>query len=243
MVLTSGNELPCSSSTYAQWYATNRNQIAQNIQNIQNTNAIQNHGLEQQGQFNQTNATINGIGNLIGAIGSILSLDFGQSVGNIQNSILSVNNLKSQQASINNQIAMNKQNEQNAIQSTLALNSDMRNSPATLISHGSNVFYGLINNNKKLLLIRMGLNEEEYLRLGTYFTMYGYKQNRVLNINLRSRKYFNYFKIISPNIIAPQVPQAQLEKIKEIFKDGITLWHYNNRSNVLDYFTVDNYEV
>ena len=151
--------------------------------------------------------------------------------------------MRSQQAQLNTQLALNKVSEQNAIQSALALNNDMRNSPATLVSHGSNVFYGLVNNNKNLLLIRIGLNEYDYFRIGTYFTMFGYKQNKVIDINLRSRKYFNYFKIVSPNIIAPNVPSSHIEKIKEIFKNGVTLWHYNNSSKVLDYFHSDNYEV
>ena len=243
MVLTSGNELPCSSSTYAQWYATNRNQIAQNIQNIQNTNAVQNHGNIQQYEISKDSNTVNGIGQLIGALGSVFSLDFGGAVGNVTSAINTQNTMRSQQAQLNTQLALNKVSEQNAIQSALALNNDMRNSPATLVSHGSNVFYGLVNNNKNLLLIRMGLNEDDYFRIGTYFTMFGYKQNKVIDINLRSRKYFNYFKIVSPNIIAPNVPSSHIEKIKEIFKNGVTLWHYNNSSKVLDYFHSDNYEV
>lgn len=243
IVLTSGNELPCSSSTYAQWFATNRNQMSQNIQNVLSTNAIQSHGAKQQFEIQKDMSTLNVIGGLGTALAGLFTMNIG-GVGTGLMSALNTNNmLKSQQASLNTQLALNKQSDQNAIQSAMALNNDMRNAPPTLVSHGSNVFYGILNTNKQMLLLRMGLSEEDYFRIGTYFTMYGYKQNKLMEINLRSRKYFNYFKITAPNIVSTNVPHSQLEKIKEIFKEGITLWHYNNSTKVLDYFHSDNYEV
>ena len=243
IVLTSGNELPCSSSAYAQWFATNRNQMNQNIQNVLATNAIQSHGAKQQFDIQKDSATVNMLGGLATALGSAFAMNLGGVGSGLVSAFNTTNVLKSQQATLNTQLSLNKQSDQNAIQSAMALNNDMRNAPPTLISHGSNVFYGLLNNNRQLLLLRMGLNEEDYYRIGTYFTMYGYKQNKIMDINLRSRKYFNYFKITAPNIVSPVVPHAQIEKIKEIFKEGITLWHYNNSNKILDYFHSDNYEV
>ena len=65
-----------------------------------------------------------------------------------------------------------------------------------------------------------------------YFTMYGYKINRVKTPNLDGRTNWNYVKTVGLNITG-DIPQADMQKIKDIFDSGVTLWH--NPSTFLDY--------
>ena len=75
--------------------------------------------------------------------------------------------------------------------------------------------------------------KEEYARIiDNFFTKYGYKVNRVKTPNINSRRNFNYIKTIDCNFTG-DLPQEDLEKIKDIFNKGITFWH--NAENFLNY--------
>lgn len=69
-------------------------------------------------------------------------------------------------------------------------------------------------------------------RIDKYFDMYGYKTNQVKIPNLNNRPNWNYIKTIGANILG-DIPQQDMEIIKNMFNAGITLWH--NTSNFLDY--------
>ena len=75
--------------------------------------------------------------------------------------------------------------------------------------------------------------KEEYARIiDSYFTMYGYKVNEVKIPNLTSRRNWNYIKTIGCDFEG-DMPQEDLQKIKDIFNNGITFWH--NPENFLNY--------
>ena len=75
--------------------------------------------------------------------------------------------------------------------------------------------------------------KEEYARIiDNYFTKYGYKVNRVKTPSIGSRRNFNYIKTIGCNFTG-DIPQEDLEKIKNLFNNGITFWH--NAENFLNY--------
>ena len=65
-----------------------------------------------------------------------------------------------------------------------------------------------------------------------YFSMYGYKVNRVKAPNITGRRNWNFVKTIGCYIEA-DIPQDDLEEIKSMFDKGITLWH--NPSTFMDY--------
>ena len=48
--------------------------------------------------------------------------------------------------------------------------------------------------------------------------------------NLHTRKSFNYVRTIDCNITG-SIPDIYLNKIKEIFNNGVTLWHINDIGN------------
>lgn len=65
-----------------------------------------------------------------------------------------------------------------------------------------------------------------------YFSMYGYKTNSTKIPNITGRTNWNYVKTINCNIEG-DIPQEDLQKIKDMFNQGVTLWH--NPSTFLDY--------
>ena len=75
--------------------------------------------------------------------------------------------------------------------------------------------------------------KREYAELiDNYFSMYGYKVSTLKIPNITGRQNWNYVQTIGANIIA-DIPQEDLEEIKNIFNKGVTLWH--NPSTFLDY--------
>lgn len=81
-------------------------------------------------------------------------------------------------------------------------------------------------------LYRMSIKEEYAKIIDNYFNMFGYKVNSVKLPNITGRTYWNYVKTIGCNLIG-DIPQQDLEKIKEIFNNGVTMWH--KPSYFLDY--------
>lgn len=74
---------------------------------------------------------------------------------------------------------------------------------------------------------------EEFARIiDNFFTMFGYKTNLVKLPNIEGRLNWNYVKTKGLNITG-DIPQNDMQKIKDIFDEGITFWH--NPSTFLDY--------
>ena len=80
------------------------------------------------------------------------------------------------------------------------------------------------SHNNTFHLYKMVIKNEFARIVDEYFTMFGYKTNRVKVPNVTGRKTFNYVKTIDCNIDA-SIPQDHLNKIRNIFNSGITLWH------------------
>ena len=80
--------------------------------------------------------------------------------------------------------------------------------------------------------------KNEYAKIvDDFFSMYGYKVNSVKVPNVTGRSNWNFVKTID-SIIIGDVPQEDLQEIKNMFDDGVTLWH--NTSTFLDYSQSNN---
>ena len=79
---------------------------------------------------------------------------------------------------------------------------------------------------------RMTVKAEMGTIIDDFFSMYGYKVNTVKTPNITGRSNWNYVKLINPNIEG-YIPQEDLSEIKDLFSNGITLWH--TTSHFLDY--------
>lgn len=75
--------------------------------------------------------------------------------------------------------------------------------------------------------------KQEYAQIiDGYFSAYGYKVNTYKVPNINGRANWNYVKTINANIEA-YIPQEDLDEIKRMFDNGVTIWH--NPSTFLDY--------
>lgn len=84
----------------------------------------------------------------------------------------------------------------------------------------------------KIMFYKMTIKEEYARIVDQYFSMYGYKINQVALPHITGRTNWNYVKTIGANIEG-DIPEDDLNEIKAIFNNGVTLWH--NASTYLDY--------
>lgn len=81
-------------------------------------------------------------------------------------------------------------------------------------------------------LYKMSIRYEYAKIIDDYFTMFGYKVNKVKKPNISSRPHFNFVKTIDCNIKG-NVPEEDIIKIKNIFNAGVTFW--KNGDNLGNY--------
>jgi hypothetical protein len=78
----------------------------------------------------------------------------------------------------------------------------------------------------------MSVRYEIARTIDNFFSMFGYKVNRVKVPNITGRRNWNYVKTIGCYIEA-DIPQDDLQEIKDMFDRGVTFWH--NTSTFADY--------
>lgn len=87
-------------------------------------------------------------------------------------------------------------------------------------------------NECKFTFYQMSVRAEYAQCIDNYFSMFGYKVNTMKIPNVTGRRNWNYVKTVGCNIIG-DIPQADLNEIKNIFNNGVTIWH--NSATYLDY--------
>lgn len=130
----------------------------------------------------------------------------------------------------------------------LAMKRDLETTPKSMLSIGADVnFSKAISGSRKLqekgglYFLRYTMEEEILEKIGDFFAFYGYAINKIMQVNFRSRKYYNFIKTEGLNCSGRDVPKTHLNKFKEIFNNGITFWHVKN-GEMFDY-SKDNYEI
>ena len=71
----------------------------------------------------------------------------------------------------------------------------------------------------------MSVRAEVARSIDNFFDMFGYKVNRVKVPNITGRRNWNYVKTIGCYIDG-NIPQDDMQEIKEMFNRGVTLWHH-----------------
>lgn len=84
---------------------------------------------------------------------------------------------------------------------------------------------------------KMTIRNEMAQVIDNFFSMFGYKVNRVKIPNITGRTNWNFVKTIDCNIHA-FIPQKDCIEIKNMFNAGVTFWH--NPSTFLDYSQTNN---
>lgn len=87
------------------------------------------------------------------------------------------------------------------------------------------------------IFYQMSIKKEYAQIIDNFFSMFGYKVNLVKTPNITGRQNWNYVKTIDANIEG-DIPQDDLQTIKDIFNNGVTFWH--NSNTFLDYTQSNN---
>ena len=93
------------------------------------------------------------------------------------------------------------------------------------------------NGDGGLSVYYMSVRDEMAKIIDDYFSVYGYKVNSVKIPNITGRQNWNFVKTIDCNFDG-DIPQSDLNTIKDMFNTGVTLWHSAN--NMYNYSLSNN---
>ena len=79
---------------------------------------------------------------------------------------------------------------------------------------------------------KMSCRYEYAAMIDNFFSMFGYKVNKVKVPNIYGRSNWNFVQCVQPNVLG-DIPQDDMQEIKGILTAGVTFWH--NPSTYLDY--------
>ena len=92
-------------------------------------------------------------------------------------------------------------------------------------------------NQDRFSVRQMCVTYEFAKRIDDFFSAYGYRVNEYKLPNRTGRTNWNYVKTLGCNITG-DMPQSDIEEIKEMFNNGVTIWH--NPATYLDYSQSNN---
>jgi hypothetical protein len=116
------------------------------------------------------------------------------------------------------------------IQGIMAKQQDISNMPPSVASMGSNSYFDYGNYIYGMFIIKKQIKPEYQKKLEDFFHMYGYKLNEVKTPNFHTRNSFNYVQTQSCTILG-NFNNDDLNELKAVFDNGITLWHTDDIGN------------
>lgn len=160
------------------------------------------------------NGVVDTIGNVIGGIGSAVS---GNGLGVAASGVNAVKG---------------GGNAVLQLQGLQAKIKDINNQPPSLSKLGSNTAFEYGNLYTGFWVISKQIKPEYRKKLADFFKLYGYKVNEVKTPNFHTRQSWNYIQTISCHITG-NFNNEDLQELKNIFDNGITLWHNDDVGNYL----------
>lgn len=158
------------------------------------------------------NSVMNGISSGVNIASSLLSKNVAGAVGGFANSA---------------QVAGNGVL---ALQAIDAKQKDIANVPPSIQKMGSNTAYNVGNGYEGVYLIKKQIKPEYQKKLTDFFNMYGYAKHTVKIPNFHTRRYWNYIQTESC-VITGNLNNEDLNDLKQVFNNGITLWHTDDVGN------------
>lgn len=189
-------------------------------------------------------------GNIGGAVGSLVGagLGIGQTAmqnqintkqTNLQNANALANanaqaSANSQSTAIGNQLRQlttqyqNQTNIQNAMDSYNARIHDAQATADSIVTGSNDLMRQIALDLNTFVLYVYRPTDEYKQKIEKIWNMRGYATNTVDYPNLRSKISWNYIQTVKCNIKGTNIDPNDLEKIKRVFDNGITLWHNKN---------------
>lgn len=115
---------------------------------------------------------------------------------------------------------------------------DINNQPAQIDKEGDNIEFTYGNRQDGVYFVKKQIKPEYRKKLQDTFRMFGYKYGAVGVPNMTTRKSWNFIKTQNCNIMG-DIVNDHINKIKDVFNNGITLWHTDDIGN----YELDNKEV
>lgn len=232
---------------------TNRNtNLASNLNDLQNKSNMIN------ASFNAIGGLSGGIasaltGNIGGAVGGLVGagLGIGQTAmqnqintkqTNLQNANALANanaqaSATTQSTAISNQLRelttkyQNQTNIQNAMDSYNARIHDAQATADSIVTGSNDLLRQSALDLNVLVLYGYKPTEEYQDKLNKIWNMRGYATNTIDYPNLHTREHWNYIQTVKCNIKGENIDPSDIEKIKRVFDNGITLWHDKDVGN------------
>jgi hypothetical protein len=115
-------------------------------------------------------------------------------------------------------------------QGMIAKQQDINNTPPSLSKMGSNTYFDYGHNLSGLYLIKRQITPEYQKKLEDFFNIFGYKKNEVKLPNFHTRQNWNYIQTAGC-VITGNFNNEDLQELKNVFDNGITLWHTDDIGN------------
>lgn len=229
---------------------TGRNaNLASNLNDLQNKSNMINASISAIGGLSGGIASAL-TGNIGGAVGSLVGagLGIGQTAmqnqintkqTNLQNANALANanaqaSANSQSTAIGNQLRQlttqyqNQTNIQNAMDSYNARIHDAQATADSVVTGSNDLMRQVALDLNTFVLYVYRPTDEYKQKLEKIWNMRGYATNTIDYPNLRSKVSWNYIQTVKCNIKGTNIDPNDLEKIKRVFDNGITLWHNKN---------------
>jgi hypothetical protein len=116
------------------------------------------------------------------------------------------------------------------LQGIQAKQKDINNTPPSLSKMGGNTYFDYGHNLSGLYLIKKQITPEYQKKLEDFFSMYGYKVNELKAPNFHTRQNWNYIQTAGC-VITGNFNNEDLQELKSVFDNGITLWHTDDIGN------------
>jgi hypothetical protein len=115
-------------------------------------------------------------------------------------------------------------------QALMAKQQDIKNVPPQLAKMGGNAYFDFGHGYVGVWVIKKEITEEYRKKLTDFFNMYGYKKNEVKLPNVHTRQNWNYIQT-KGIILTSDINNQDLQILKNIFDNGVTLWHTDDIGN------------
>lgn len=217
---------------------------AGNIQNTPKTLPIVNSVYSEfmannQAQIQSNKDRLKGMG-ILNTVGSFANMGMGLVSNGMTGNVMGV---AGTMVNTGTSVAGTVMDYQYSIKQIIAQNRDMQNSGDNITDVGSDVIFNKHNGNGYLNLYRFRYNDQIMEMLGTYFHMYGYAQNKLMTPNIRNRYYYNYIKTLDANIYTTSMSKEEQEELKNIYNNGVTIWHMDRDGVICGDYSKDNREI
>jgi hypothetical protein len=107
---------------------------------------------------------------------------------------------------------------------------DINNVPAQLVKMGGNSAFDYGNGYSGVYLVKKQIKPEYIKKLSDFFNAFGYKKNEIKVPNFHTRQFWNYVETKNCTILG-NMNNEDLSELREVFDNGITLWHTDDVGN------------